>query len=38
MIPEFYSNPFSKLIITHLEALNSFEDVSFVSYLEFLEV
>lgn len=38
MIPEFYSNPFSKLITTHLEGLNSFEKVSFASYLEFLEI
>lgn len=37
MIPEFYSNPFSKLLINCLESLNSFEKVSFASYLEFLE-
>ncbi|ELA40995.1 uncharacterized protein VICG_01954 [Vittaforma corneae ATCC 50505] len=38
MIPEFYSNPFSKLLINCLESRNSFEKVSFASYLEFLEL
>lgn len=38
MIPEFYSNPFSRLIINHLEKMNSFEKINFVVYLEFLSV
>lgn len=38
MVPEFYSNPFSNLFINHLERMNGYEQVSFASYLEFLQV
>lgn len=38
MIPEFHSNPFSKLLINYLEGMNSFENISFASYLEFLQI
>lgn len=38
MIPEFYSNPFSRLIINHLERMKLFEKISFGIYLEFLGI
>ena len=38
LIPEFYSNPFCNLILNHLEKLNSYEKVTFASYMEFLNI
>lgn len=38
MIPEFYSNPFSRLLIAYLEKSNSFEGVGFANFLKFLEI
>lgn len=38
MIPEFYSNPFCNLIMNYLESINSYEKVTFNSYLQFLSI
>jgi len=38
MIPEFYSNPFSRVLIAYLERSNCFEKVTFASFLDFLGI
>lgn len=38
LIPEFYSNPFCGLILNYLEQINSYEKVTFASYMEFLNI
>lgn len=38
MIPEFYSNPFSRLHINRLESFSSFEKVCFATFVQFLEI
>lgn len=38
MIPEFDSNPFSPLLIAHLEQCSNYEQVNFACFLDFLSV
>lgn len=38
MIPEFYSNPFSKLIMEHLERHSHYEKLTFGHFISFLEI
>lgn len=38
MVPEFYSNPFSKLIMEHLERHSHYEKLTFGQFISFLEL
>jgi len=38
MIPEFYSNPFSKLIVEHLERKTNYERITFGTFIEFMNL
>ena len=38
MIPEFHSNPFSRLILEYLERKTGYELINFACYLEFLSL
>lgn len=38
MIPEFYSNPFSKLIMDYIEIQANYEKITFVIFIEFMSI